>query len=136
MKSEMAFKRTLGSLDAVFDFIDAFTLKSGIGKTEIFPIELAVEELFTNMVKYQKESVADIAIVLESSDRKLIVTLTDPDCEPFDVLKSAEPLLNQPLSERTSGGLGVYLTKKMVDALDYQYANRRSVITLTKNLEG
>ena len=136
MKSEMTFSRTLQSLEKIFEFIGTFTSKAHIEKSEIFPIELAVEELFTNMVKYQRDSLQDIAITLEKAGPKLTVTLIDPDCEPFDVLKKPEPEINQPLQERKLGGLGVYLTKKMVDVMDYQYANRKSTITLTKNFEG
>lgn len=124
------------SLEKIFDFIGAFTSEAGITPSQIFPIQFAIEELFTNMVKYQKDSLQDIAITMENVGRQVIVTLIDPDCEPFNVLKAIEPEINQPLAERQAGGLGVYLTKKMVDAMDYQYTNRKSIITLTKNLEG
>ena len=135
MNSEMNFERTLQSLDQIFDFINAFMVKAGIPQSQIFPIQLAVEELFTNWVKYQADSPHDIAIALDNSHRKLIVTLTDPDCERFDLRNAPEPAIHQPLSDRKPGGLGIHLVKKMVDTVDYTYVNRKSTITLTKYLE-
>ena len=46
------FTRSLDSLDAIFSFIDKFVHSRKIDPALIFTLNLVVEELFTNMVKY------------------------------------------------------------------------------------
>ncbi len=123
------------SLDEVFDFINGFVAANGIDGASAFSINLAVEEIFTNMVKYNSASAHDIAVTLAKDKNDLTVVLTDFDVEPFDVTQIAEVDVTQSLEARPVGGLGIHLVKKMVDQVDYQYANRQSTITLIKHLE-
>jgi anti-anti-sigma factor len=59
------------------------------------------------------------------------VTLTDRDVDFFDVTRTAEVDTSLPLDQRTPGGLGLHLIKKMVDFIEYQYLedSRTSRIT-------
>ncbi len=84
-----SFARGFGSLDAIFAFTaDAFT-RLGVDASMLPTIDLVVEELFTNMVKYSPESDAEVDVGLERIDDGVEVTLTDHDVEPFDVTQSA-----------------------------------------------
>lgn len=132
---EKKFKRALESLDEVFDFINGFVVANKIDQAGAFSINLAVEEIFTNMVKYNPASAHDIAMTLAKDKNGLTVVLTDFDAEPFDVTQTAEVDVTQSLQARPVGGLGIHLIKKMIDRVDYQYANRQSTITLIKHLE-
>jgi anti-sigma regulatory factor (Ser/Thr protein kinase) len=132
---EKKFKRTIQSLDEIFDFIGGFVAAHKIDDAAIFSINLAVEELFTNMVKYNPGNANDISIIVARSSDGLAVTLIDTDVEDFDVTMQDEVDVSLPLSERRAGGLGIHLVKKMVDRLDYEYAGRQSRITLIKHLE-
>jgi anti-sigma regulatory factor (Ser/Thr protein kinase) len=132
---EKKFKRAMESLDEVFDFINGFVAANGIDSAGAFSINLAVEEIFTNMVKYNPAGAHDIAMALAKDQNDLTVVLTDFDAEPFDVTQTAEVDVTQSLEARPLGGLGLHLVKKMVDQVDYQYANRQSTITLIKHLE-
>jgi len=132
---EKKFKRALESLDAVFDFINGFVAANGIDGGSAFSINLAVEEIFTNMVKYNPNSAHDIAITIRKDRNALTVVLVDSEAEPFDVTQTAEVDVTQSLQARPVGGLGIHLVKKMLDRFDYEYANRQSTITLIKHLE-
>ena len=63
------------------------------------------------------------------------MSLTDFDTEPFDITQTNEVDVNKRIEERKPGGLGLHLTKRMVDKIDYDYKDRKSKITLIKNLE-
>ena len=132
---ERRFKRTIDSLDQIFEFLNEFVTANKIDESVTFTLNLVVEELFTNMVKYHSESREDILINATRDGSTLIVSLVDFDVEPFDVTITGEVNVNQALRDRKIGGLGIHLVKKMVDNLNYEYANRRSRITFTKNLE-
>ena len=129
------FKRDLSSLDEIFKFINEFSAKTDVDESVVFTINLVVEELFTNMVKYASENTNEILLELKKNEDDLIIHLTDFDVEPFDISKTAEVDTQQSLEERRVGGLGIHLVKQMIDKIEYDYKNRQSKIILTKHLE-
>ena len=129
------FKRDLSSLDDIFKFIDEFSAKTGVDESVVFTINLVVEELFTNMVKYTSENINEILLELKKNADDLIIHLTDFDVDPFDITKTAEVDTKQSLEERRVGGLGIHLVKQMIDKIEYEYKDRQSKIILIKHLE-
>jgi anti-sigma regulatory factor (Ser/Thr protein kinase) len=132
---EKNFKREINALDEIFEWIAAFITAQQIDPAAAFAVNLAVEELFTNMVKYGAGNVADVLIAIDRNGKDLVVTMIDSGVESFDVTKSAEVDVTQTLENRQPGGLGLHLVKKMVDQLDYEYVNQQNKITLIKHLE-
>ncbi len=132
---ENRFKRDFNSLDKVFEFISGFTEKYKIDESAAYAINVAVEEIFTNMIKYNSAGREDIAISFEKSKKAVLICLTDFDSDHFDVTKAGAPDINIPLGERKAGGLGLHLVKNLVDNISYEYKDRVSKIKMTKNLE-
>jgi len=130
------FERSLASLEHIFSFIRQFTESNALDEGLAFTLNLVVEELFTNMVKYNKGE-NDIQIELEKQDAKVLVRLIDYDVDSFDITKAEEVDVGQHLEERRVGGLGLHLVKQMMDEIKYEYENenRTSKITLIKHLE-
>ncbi len=129
------FKRDLNSLDGIFKFINEFSAKTGVDESVVFTINLVVEELFTNIVKYTSENSNEILLQLKKNADDLIIHLTDFDVDPFDITKTAEVDTKQSLEERRVGGLGIHLVKQMIDKIEYEYKDRQSKIILIKHLE-
>ena len=132
---EHRFKREIVSLSKIFEFIGSFAEANALNDANIFLMNFVVEEVFTNMVKYNPKSDHDILIGVERQNNKLVITLTDFDTEPFDLTKTGDVDIHQSLKERKVGGLGIHLARKMVDTVDYEYKDRQSKVTLTKTLE-
>ena len=107
-------------------------LKENGGEAVRFPVHLALEELFTNMVKYHPDAVGNIGVDVVVDDGAVTVTLTEDDVDEFDVTKPRVVDTSAPLSERTPGGLGIYLLQNIVDGLEYDYHDRRSSVVFTK----
>jgi anti-sigma regulatory factor (Ser/Thr protein kinase) len=128
------FKREIESLDHIFAFIQDFVLENKLDEGMSYTINLAIEELFTNMVKYNAENPNYILIDIVKEVDKLIITLIDFDTEPFDIDTVRAYNRAQSLEERPVGGLGIHLIRNMVDHIDYEYKNRNSTITLVKRL--
>ena len=129
------FKKDLNSLDGIFKFINEFSAKTGVDESVVFTINLVIEELFTNMVKYTYENSDEILLQLKKNAEDLIIHLTDFDVDPFDITKTAEVDTKQSLEERRVGGLGIHLVKQMIDKIEYEYKDRQSKIILIKHLE-
>ncbi len=132
---QKTFKRNLNSLEEIFHFVNEFIADYKLDDTASYTINLAVEELFTNMVKYGQNTKNDIQIELNKENNDLVISLTDYDVEPFDITKAKDVDVGQHLGERKVGGLGIHLVKKMMDEVNYEYKNRTSKITLIKHLE-
>jgi anti-sigma regulatory factor (Ser/Thr protein kinase) len=132
---EKHFQRDVKTLDKIFEFICEFIAENKIDESTAFSINFAIEEIFTNMVKYNPENQNNISISLNKDGNKLILCLTDYDVGHFDITKLKEVDISQSLQERKAGGLGLHIVKQMVDEIDYEYKNRNSRITIIKHLE-
>lgn len=130
---ERKFTRHLDSLAKVFEFIDRFVEQEKIDDDAKRAVYLAVDELFTNTVKYHPTNPNDISIQLRADGETMILELVDHDVEPFDLTRKPDPDLAASLDERKPGGLGIFLTKKVVDDIHYRHHDKRSIITLKKS---
>ena len=133
---EKKFPRSIDSLDSIFAFIEQFFTGEAIDPGLRPVINLTVEELFVNMVNYSEGGDAEIRLRMERSDGDLVASLTDFNVERFDPTERPDVDITKPLEERMPGGLGIHLVRKMVDSLEYEYANRESTITIRKTLGG
>ena len=52
---------------------------------------------------------------------------------PYDPLAKADPDITLPTEERQVGGLGIFMVKKMMDELTYEYKDGRNILKLRKN---
>ena len=126
------FERTFESIPAMVGFTaDAFG-RLGIDPSLLSTVDLAVEELFTNMVKYGTGSRSAVHIELMAAGDGVQLTLIDRDVEPFDITRAPDVDVHAPIEQRRPGGLGVHLIRRMADAVEYEYTKetRQSRITL------
>jgi len=133
--TERRFDRDVRSLAPIVDFVNEFLAARGLAAERAYDVHLIVEELFTNMVKYSRESRERIEIGLEWSAPELTVRLRDFDVEPFDVTRPAGVDVNRPIDERDPGGLVLHFVQQAADALEYAWASRTSTITVRKRLD-
>ena len=132
---EKSFPRDLGALDSIFGFVDECMRYYHIEPQNGSSVEFIIEELFTNMVKYSRPAGGEICINISRRDNQCVIVLTENDVDLFDITKVPEVDVKKPLKDRRPGGLGIFLVRKMADQLEYDYTNRRSRITIVKNLE-
>ena len=132
---ERKFKKSIGSLNEIFAFVDESVSALKVDASVAYAITLAVEEFFTNMVKYSPEASNDVSISLRREGDRLMVTMVDNGVRPFDVTRADNVDTSLPLEDRKVGGLGIHLVRNMLDSVTYDYADRQSRITFIKNLE-
>jgi len=123
------FTRSFDELHNIVALTEKFFSEEGIDPVLRNVVDLAVEELFVNMVTYNTETQEDILIEMKPHDHGVEVSLTDYDVERFDPREVGPVDINAPLDDRTPGGLGLYLVLKMVDSIHYEYRDRQSKIT-------
>jgi anti-anti-sigma factor len=129
--SSREFDRGYESLDRMFAFTRESFGKDNIDGRLLPIVDLALEELFTNVVKYAGETRSRVRIEVGKVPNGVEVTLTDRDVEFFDVTRTAEVDVNAPIESRAPGGLGLHLIKKMVDFIEYQYLEESRTSRIT-----
>lgn len=98
---------------------------------ENIQVNLIVEEIFVNIVNYSK---ADFVTVnLEYEKPTLTLEFIDNGIE-FNPLLKKDPKLPESIEEAEIGGLGIFLTKKMSDELEYHYENGENHLIIIKNV--
>src|SRR5687767_15044788 len=102
--------RELAALVRITRLVDAFYESAGAAAETRYPIELALEEIFTNMVRHNAAGRSDIRIDMAARDGGVVATVTDFDAPRFDPLTEGPPPgIQRQLEDRTPGGLGIHL---------------------------
>lgn len=101
-----------------------------------FQLRLAIEEAVENIIAYAYAEAAEpwLEVHAERQGGSLVITLKDGG-RPFNPLEHEAPDLSLPAEERPVGGLGIFLTRRMTDAVSYTYADGCNILTLTKHLD-
>jgi len=131
---EMTFKRSVHELQAIVAATDLFFSGRRVDPALRLPVDLSIEELFVNLVKYNRGTNHDITLRWDWVGDAVEVTLTDYDVEPYDPTCAPALDIDAPLAARQPGGMGLYLVSKMVDAIHYEYRNRESKVTFIKGM--
>ena len=127
--------RELESLPQVMQLVETFFLTADVDSKMRFPVELALEEIFTNVVRHNSDGKGLIGITLGLENDEMIITVTDSDTPRFDPVADSPAVdVDAPLAERSAGGLGIHLVKKIMDRIEYSHRDRTGTITLHKRL--
>jgi serine/threonine-protein kinase RsbW len=132
MKRSGFYKRDFGELDSLFSLIGIFFEESGIPDEIRFSVDLSVEEVFTNLVKYNAEGPDEIGFELEFQDNTLYIRFTDRQLQPVDMSETAPVDLDAYHREGRVGGLGLHLVKQFMDRMLHEVNGDFATITLIK----
>ena len=122
-------KPELDSIEAVCAFLEGILDERGAPPKVISRIDIAVDEVFSNIVRYS--GAADVTVECLPQPDGVTIRFLD-DGTPYDPTAREDPDISLPLEERDAGGLGIFLVKKTMDRVDYEYAGGRNVLTLFK----
>ncbi len=130
------FPVSLDSLQSVCEFVTHFAEEAGLDEETIRAMELAVDEACTNIVEYAYRDRQDGTIECTCTDRdnSLVISLRDQG-RPFDPMSVPEPNLSANLAERRGGGLGIYLMRRLMDEIDFDFSESGNVLTMVKHKE-
>lgn len=130
---ELKIKASDESMQAVNDFIHSL-LPETVDEIILNQIDLAVEEIFVNIAHYSGAEDAELLCSYEADENGeavLEVTFADKGT-PFNPLEKADPDITLSAEERDIGGLGIFLTKKFMDSVEYAYKDGKNNLTIRK----
>lgn len=123
----------IAELERLKEVVEAFGSEHDLETKVIYQINLALDELLTNIISYgfEDEQRHDIVISLQRTGDVFQFRLED-DGVPFDPTNLEAPDVNLPAEDRRIGGLGVFFAKQVMDSVVYERRGDYNVVTLTK----
>lgn len=102
----------------------------------IMELEIVVEEIFVNIASYAyapyKGNVT-IKTELVNNNESIRIQFIDSGRQ-YNPLVSEDPDISASVEDRAIGGLGIFMTKKLVDDISYEYKNMQNILTIVKKL--
>lgn len=132
---ELTVEATKENIPQVTAFVDQQLEDIGCPMKAAMQIDIAIDELFSNIAHYAYRSGTGPATVrVETVEKPMAVIITFLDHGvPYDPLKKEDPDISLSAEEREAGGLGIYLVKKSMDELDYEYRDGQNILRIRKN---
>lgn len=134
--SELILEANTENLDKVLDFVNPELENAGCDIKTQMQIDIAVEELFVNIAHYaygDGTGTVQIQIEITAAPLSAVITFSDSGV-PYDPLKRTDPDVTLSAEERTVGGLGIYMVKKSMDSIDYEYKDGKNILRIKKEL--
>jgi len=113
----------LDNLATIRRFVIDTTTILGVDQTLIPRLELAVDEIATNIIRHgYQDQPGMIEIELSQQDDALVIHVRDR-APPFNPTEVLSPDLTKSLHNREPGGLGIYITKQVMDTVTHRLAS-------------
>ena len=134
-KYTFKLKSNLSELDRLCEHLDKFGQSAGLSKKCIFEINLALDELFTNIISYgfpdDGEHVIEVSITPQNETLCMCI---EDDGVPFNPVEAKKPDLECTLEDCKIGGLGIHLIRNLMDSVCYERCGEKNKLTLKKNI--
>ena len=132
---QMSVPARVSELQGLASRVEEFGDAHGLPDPKVFGINLALDELITNVVMHGFGGVKDpeIRVRLRIEAGKLVLIMED-DGRPFDPTQDSKPDLTSAVAERPIGGLGLHLVKNFADRLSYEFVDGRNRVTVEHDL--
>lgn len=125
---------TTDNLQQVMNFVDGILAKNGASVKTQMQIDLAVEEIYVNIANYAYgDSVGKAEISVACHGGEITITFKDSG-KPYNPLEKPDPDITLSADEREIGGLGIFLTKKNMDSVSYEYQDGFNILSMTKQI--
>ena len=123
-------------MNTVTAFVDDFLDQIACPMKSRIQINIVIDEIFGNICHYAyKDSVGAVTVRVESGNTPKAVFLTFTDNGiPYNPLDTEDPDITSSSEERKIGGLGIYLVKKNMDEMKYEYVNQQNRLWMEKRL--
>ncbi|MDO4292954.1 MAG: ATP-binding protein [Eubacteriales bacterium] len=133
---EITLEAIVENIDRVTAFVDEQLEACGCSPRAQMQIDIAIDELFGNIAHYAyRPGVGPVTVRVEVKKEPLAVLITFIDNGiPFDPLAGEEPDITLSAEERKVGGLGIFLVKKSMDEIAYEYKDGQNILSIRKKL--
>lgn len=122
------------------DFVEETLKEKGVSMKTIIKIQMAVDEIFSNICYYSRAKEVTLGIAVEESspaesgslEEREVCLYFEDDGIPYNPLDRPDPDVEEMLEDRKKGGLGIYLVKKRMDWMGYKYTGGKNHLICKK----
>ena len=130
---------TMQNMQEFMNFVETVLSDRGVPAKTAVKIQVTVDEVFSNICYYSGATEVTVGIRIDEKDgkkaRQEITIYFEDDGIPFNPLDQSDPDISEMMGRRREGGLGIYLVKKRMDKVEYEYINDRNRLTVYKASE-
>ena len=132
--TELTVAATVENIETVTNFVNEQLEALDCPMKAQMQIDIAIDELFSNIAHYSyNPEVGQATVRVEVVEDPLAVTITFIDNGvPYDPLAKEDPDLTLSAEERQIGGLGIYMVKKSMDEITYEYKDGQNILSIKK----
>lgn len=131
---ELTVEATIEQVHPVTDFVNEQLEELNCPAKAQIQIDIAIDELFSNIAYYAygtEVGQATVRVEYQASPPAAVISFIDSGI-PYNPLEQEDPDLTQSSEERPVGGLGIYMVKKSMDEVSYQYKDGQNILTIKK----
>ena len=134
---ELNIAATVENIETVTDFVNEQLEALDCPMKAQMQIDIAIDELFGNIAHYAyNPEIGQATVRVEVTQDPLAVVITFIDNgAPYDPLAKADPDITLSTEEREIGGLGIFMVKKTMDEIAYEYKDGQNILAIKKNLQ-
>ena len=134
---ELTLKATVENILTVTAFAEEYLETLDLPMKAMAELDIAIDELFGNIAHYAYHpEIGEATVRVEVIDDPLAVVITFMDNGvPYDPLAKADPNTTLSAEEREIGGLGIFMVKKTMDDITYEYKGGMNILKIKKNLK-
>ncbi len=132
--SELTLEAKVENLDEVLAFVDKILEELDCSPKTQMQIDVSVEELFVNIANYAYApgtGPATIRVTKQNDPKGVAITFIDSGV-PYNPVAKEDPDITLSAEERQIGGLGIYMAKKSMDSIEYEYTDGQNMLTIKK----
>ena len=136
-EKELTLEAKTENLEQVLAFVDSQLEALDCSMKTQMQIDIAVEELFVNIAHYAytpETGMATLRIQTQPAPRSVTITFLDRGV-PYDPLAKEDPDVSLSAEDRQIGGLGIYMVKKSMDEMTYEYRDGQNILRIKKALD-
>jgi sigma-B regulation protein RsbU (phosphoserine phosphatase) len=130
IKKAMKLKPKLEEMRKLEDYLSEQLEIFNVGVKETNQFNIAVDEIFSNLVNYSNCSEIKVDIEISEELIKLVFKDNGKKFNPLEEVKEVN--VNSSSEEREIGGLGVHIVKNIMDEVFYEYKSNMNQLTILK----
>lgn len=133
---ELTISATVENIEKVTDFVNSQLEEVDCSPKAQMQINIAIDELFGNIAHYAynpETGFATVRVEVTKEPVSVIITFIDHGI-PYDPLKQCDPDITLSSEERKIGGLGIFMVKKTMDEITYEYKDGQNIIRIRKDI--
>ncbi len=128
---ELTVTPTSDKVTEITEFLEEILTEANISKKIKSQMDIVTDEIFSNIAQYSGATSATVGCML--SENSLTLRFSD-NGKPYDPTETPEPDTTLSADERKIGGLGIFMVKKMMDSVSYEYKNGLNILTAVKKI--